>query len=89
MKCAKKNLNRLLSLGCKSQIDVCNSLLEDERNGLGTCDLCMHISRDCLRSKKPRLRASLPAEKRMGSTRSTAPFTSVLKLMPLYSARDL
>ena len=52
--CGQKiNLNRLLSLGCKSQIEVCNVLFEDERNGRGTCDLCMHISRDCLGSKTP------------------------------------
>ena len=56
---AKKelNLNRLLSLGCKSQIEVCNVLFEDESNGCRTRDLCMHISRDCLGSKKPRTSA--------------------------------
>ena len=47
-------MNRLLSLGCKSQIEVRNVLFEDGRNGRGTCDLCMHISRDCLGGKKTR-----------------------------------
>ena len=50
----KISLNRLLSLGCKSQIEVCNVLFEDGRNGRGTCDLCMRISRDCLGRKNRR-----------------------------------
>ena len=51
IKCGPKIiLNRLLSLGCKSQIEVCNVLFKDGR----TCDLCMHISRDCSGSKKSR-----------------------------------
>ena len=60
---------RLLSLDCKSQIEVCNVLFEDGRNRRGTCDLCMHISRDCLGSlKKPgrQLRASSSVEKKNG-----------------------
>ena len=55
----KINLNRLLSLGCKSQIEICNVLFEDGRNGRGTCDLCMHMSRDCLESKKPTMPANI------------------------------
>ena len=43
--CGQKiNLNRLLSLGCKSQMEVCNVPLQDGRNGRGKCD--------CLGSKK-------------------------------------
>ena len=49
----KNNFESLLSLGCKSQIEVCNVLFKDGRNGRGTCDLCMHMSRDYLGSKKP------------------------------------
>ena len=47
-------MNRLLSLGCKSQIEVCNVLFEDVWNGRGTCDMCMHISRDYLGGRKTR-----------------------------------
>ena len=44
MKCGQKiSMNRLLSLGCKSQIEVCNVLFEDVGMDVGHA-ICACIS---------------------------------------------